>query len=42
MTFWQFLAAVDGYMKAHATDDGKLSSSEIDDLWEWMKMKEGS
>jgi hypothetical protein len=39
MSMWQYLAAVDGYVKANSPDDGKLSSAEIDDVWQWMQTK---
>lgn len=35
MSVWQYLAAVDGYVKANSTDKG-LSQSEIDDIWGWL------
>lgn len=41
MSMWQYLAAVEGYVKANSAEDSKgLSSREADDLWEWMKAKE--
>lgn len=41
MSMWQFMAAVEGYIKANTPeDDGKLGSKEADELWEWMKAKE--
>lgn len=36
MSMWQFMAAVDGYVKANSTDDGGLSQKEKDELWEWV------
>lgn len=42
MSMWQFHAAVEGYVKAHSDDDGKLSSKEIDDMWVWLQSKEGA
>ncbi len=37
MSMWQFMAAVDGYAKAHAPDDEKsLSTKEKDELWGWL------
>jgi hypothetical protein len=38
---WQFMAAVEGYVKAHTPDDGNLTDSEINDVWEWLQSKEG-
>lgn len=35
MSVWQYLAAVDGYVKANSTEKG-LSQSEIDDIWGWL------
>lgn len=41
MSMWQYLAAVEGYVKANSVDDANgLSSREADELWEWMKNKE--
>ena len=37
---WQFLAAVDGYVKAQGGEE-KMSNAEVDDLWQWMQSKEG-
>lgn len=38
MSVWQFLAATEGYRKAHDPDgDKELSVSEADELWEWIK-----
>ncbi len=37
MSVWQFMAAVDGYVKANSADDGKLDGKEIDDIWEWLQ-----
>lgn len=40
MTMWQFFAAVDGYIQANTTDDGKsLSKSEIEDVWQYLQAK---
>jgi hypothetical protein len=34
MSVWQFMAALDGYAKAHDPEAGKaLSNTEKDDLW---------
>ncbi|WP_313666096.1 hypothetical protein [Shinella sp.] len=38
MTMWQFMAAVDGYIKANSTDEpGKLDGGEVDEIWEWLQ-----
>jgi hypothetical protein len=38
MSIWQYMAALDGYMKANDPDaDKKLTKSEEDELWEWIK-----
>ena len=38
MTVWQYMAAVDGYVKANSSEGGdKLGADEIDELWEWVK-----
>jgi hypothetical protein len=42
MSMWQYQAAVEGYVKANSADDGKLSSSEVDDVWQWMQGKEAA
>lgn len=40
MSMWQFQAAYDGYAKANfAEDEGKMSSAEVDDVWEWLQSK---
>lgn len=40
MSVWQYMAAVDGYITANSSDDGKsLSKSEKDDLWTMMEAK---
>lgn len=40
MSMWQFFAAVDGYIKANTSDDGKsLSNSEVDDVWRYLQTK---
>jgi len=36
MSMWQYLAAVDGYVKANSSDDGALSDKERDELWDWI------
>ncbi|WP_165699873.1 hypothetical protein [Rhizobium sp. Leaf321] len=40
MSMWQYMAAIDGYVQANTADDGKLSSSEVDDVWQWMQEKD--
>lgn len=40
MSLWQFMACVEGYMKANGSGGGGLSESEQDEIWEWMKTKE--
>ncbi|WP_323034106.1 GTA-gp10 family protein [Pararhodobacter sp.] len=38
MSLWQFLAALDGYAKAHDPKSGqKLKAGEKDDLWEMVR-----
>lgn len=39
-SMWEFMAALDGYVKHHSEDDGKLSAGEVDDVWAWMQSKE--
>ncbi|WP_313760167.1 hypothetical protein [Rhizobium sp.] len=40
MSMWQFMAAVEGYVKANSGEDTKMSDREADDLFEWLKSKE--
>lgn len=42
MSMWQFMAAVDGYIKANTPDDGKMTEPEVDELWDWLQSKETS
>ena len=35
-SFWQFLAAWNGYVAANTPDNGKLTASEADALFEWI------
>jgi hypothetical protein len=37
MSAWKFLAARDGYIKAHSSESDELSAKEVDDLWDWIK-----
>jgi hypothetical protein len=39
MSVWQYMAAVDGFVQANSPDDGRMSASEADDLWDWMQKK---
>ncbi|WP_162931517.1 hypothetical protein [Mesorhizobium sp. DCY119] len=39
MSVWQFMAALEGFVKANSPDDGKLGGKEADELWEWMQSK---
>jgi hypothetical protein len=39
MSMWQFFSAVEGYHKANSVDDGSLSQSEQDELWEMVKQR---
>lgn len=37
MSVWQFMAAVDGYVKANTSEENaSLSAKEADDLWGWL------
>lgn len=41
MSWWQFMAAVDGYVKANTSEDKKaLSSKEANDVWAYLQSKE--
>lgn len=38
MSIWEFMAEVDGFVKANTPEDpGKLSKKEADDLWDWLQ-----
>lgn len=37
MSMWQYAAAIEGYIKANTPDDGKMSSAEVDEVWQWMQ-----
>lgn len=40
MSLWQFQAAVNGYLEAHASGDDKgLARDEIDALGDWIEGK---
>jgi len=39
MSMWQFMAAVDGYVKANSGQDAKMSNKEADELFDWLKSK---
>lgn len=39
-SMWEFMAALDGYVKHHSEDDGKMSAGEVDDVWAWMQSKD--
>lgn len=42
MSVWQYLAALDGYVKANTSEKpGSLGGKEADELWEWMEKKAG-
>lgn len=36
MSIWQFMAAYDGFAKSRESSKGKMSSAEVDDLWDWI------
>lgn len=38
LSIFEYLAALDGYAEANETDgDKKLSETEKDDLWDWLR-----
>lgn len=39
-SMWEFMAAVEGYVKANSADEAKMSDNEAHDLFEWLKSKE--
>lgn len=38
-SMWEYLAAVDGYVRAQGGED-KMSSKEADELYAWLQSKE--
>lgn len=43
MSMWQYMTAMDGYIKANSTEEpGKLSTKETDELWDWLNGEGGS
>ncbi|MEZ2132465.1 MULTISPECIES: hypothetical protein [unclassified Sinorhizobium] len=39
MSMWEFLASVDGYVRAQGGEE-KMSNAEAEDLWQWLQSKE--
>ncbi|MDX3929254.1 MAG: hypothetical protein QHC90_26065 [Shinella sp.] len=39
MSMWQFMAALDGYIRAQNGVE-KMTNAEADDLWQWLQSKE--
>jgi hypothetical protein len=39
MSIWQLQAALVGWSKQYEGSDDKLSSSEADEMWSWLKTK---
>ncbi|QFT69603.1 hypothetical protein FIU93_22650 [Labrenzia sp. THAF35] len=38
MSMWQYMAALDGYIRANSPDDqSRLSDKEADEIFAWMK-----
>jgi len=39
LSMWEFMAAVEGWIKANTTEEssGTLGSKEADEIWEWMQ-----
>jgi hypothetical protein len=41
MSVWQFMAAVDGWIKANTSEDKKaLSKNEVNDVWQYLQAKD--
>ena len=41
MSMWQFMAAVDGWIKANTSEDKKaLSNAEVNDVWKYLQAKD--
>lgn len=38
MSMWEFMAAVEGWIKANTSDEGQ-SAQEKDELWEWLQQR---
>jgi hypothetical protein len=36
MSIWQFMAVCDGFSKSRDNAKGKISGSEVDELWAWI------
>ena len=36
MSIWEYMAALDGYIKANSPDNGGLSEKEKDELADWL------
>jgi len=36
MSLWQYMAAVEGYVKIKSPDKGELTTAEKDELWDWL------
>ncbi|MBB3523080.1 hypothetical protein [Rhizobium sp. BK456] len=41
LSMWEFMAALEWYVKANSSDDGKMTSAEVEDVWKWMQGMEG-
>lgn len=40
MSIWQYQSAIDGYVAAnYPEEDGKLSTREQDEIWDWLQAK---
>lgn len=42
MSMWQFIAAVEGWIKANTSEDeksegGMMAQKDADEIWEWMQ-----
>jgi hypothetical protein len=42
LSMWEFMAAVEGWIKANSSEDssGSLGSKEADEIWEWMQQQQ--
>lgn len=43
MSMWQYLAALEGWVKSNTSEDGEnktISTKQADEIWDWMQTKQ--
>lgn len=44
MSMWQYVAAIEGWMRVHANQEEgsgpKISDAQTDEIWKWMQEKQ--